>query len=271
MTLKKIQLPLVMGIVEREGMVLLARRHEPSLKTIHNKWEFPGGKIEFGEDPLKACEREVLEETGVVVEASEMLPFPYAAVRKYRKFNLQALILCFVCEYKHTISNFNRPNKVSEITWSNINEIDPVQLQSGSLHFLHYILQTKRSEIKIQQQGKFIHYISLESIEEDTNRFRQYGILIESNILDDIPFKIQCTWGRLEQNSKATEEHIFKHRDEMLNYLNTKLLRRRYHDYRIVDISYAFPFVPALERFDHNKKHIVKRQIQLNLFPNTKD
>jgi 8-oxo-dGTP diphosphatase len=31
-------------------------------------WEFPGGQVEEGEDPVAALKREVLEETGVTVE-----------------------------------------------------------------------------------------------------------------------------------------------------------------------------------------------------------
>jgi 8-oxo-dGTP diphosphatase len=37
------------------------------------KWEFPGGKVEPGEDPKEALAREVLEELNVVIEVSEHL------------------------------------------------------------------------------------------------------------------------------------------------------------------------------------------------------
>ena len=50
----------VAGVVLRGGRVMLCRRrpagHDPS------KWEFPGGKVEPGEGPERALERELREE-----------------------------------------------------------------------------------------------------------------------------------------------------------------------------------------------------------------
>ena len=50
----------VAGVVLRGGRVMLCRRrpvgHDPS------KWEFPGGKVEPGEGPERALERELQEE-----------------------------------------------------------------------------------------------------------------------------------------------------------------------------------------------------------------
>lgn len=55
------------AVVQRtDGYVLLAQR--PRGKPAEGYWEFPGGKIEIGEDPLHALERELHEETGIEVE-----------------------------------------------------------------------------------------------------------------------------------------------------------------------------------------------------------
>lgn len=48
----------------RDGRVLAARRIRPA-----GGWEFPGGKIETGESPAAAIERECHEELGVAVQA----------------------------------------------------------------------------------------------------------------------------------------------------------------------------------------------------------
>lgn len=47
----------------RDGRVLAAHRRTPA------GWEFPGGKVEDGEDEARAVERECAEELGVTVEA----------------------------------------------------------------------------------------------------------------------------------------------------------------------------------------------------------
>jgi 8-oxo-dGTP diphosphatase len=49
----------------RDGRVLAARRTAPA--PAAGRWEFPGGKVEDGESPEAALEREIAEELGVVI------------------------------------------------------------------------------------------------------------------------------------------------------------------------------------------------------------
>lgn len=68
------------AVIEREGKVLCARRR-PGL-VAEGLWEFPGGKLEDGEDPRRGLERELREELGVEARAGEFLcavPFAGAA------------------------------------------------------------------------------------------------------------------------------------------------------------------------------------------------
>ena len=51
------------------GMVLVQRDIEPG----YGKWTFPGGFVERGERAEVAAEREVLEETGLEIEAGEIV------------------------------------------------------------------------------------------------------------------------------------------------------------------------------------------------------
>ena len=52
---------------DRGRLLLIRRAHEPS----KGRWSLPGGRMEAGETPAQAVEREVLEETGLVVRAGE--------------------------------------------------------------------------------------------------------------------------------------------------------------------------------------------------------
>lgn len=54
--------------------MLAARRSAP--KTLAGRWEFPGGKIEAGETPEAALERELDEELGIAVHLGERLAGP---------------------------------------------------------------------------------------------------------------------------------------------------------------------------------------------------
>ena len=59
------------GIIEREGLVLIARR-KPG-RHMAGKWEFPGGKIEKGESPEESLARELQEELDVRARIGELL------------------------------------------------------------------------------------------------------------------------------------------------------------------------------------------------------
>ena len=50
----------VCALIERAGRVLIAQR--PEGKHLAFKWEFPGGKVETGEEPEAALIREIREE-----------------------------------------------------------------------------------------------------------------------------------------------------------------------------------------------------------------
>lgn len=59
------------AVVERDGKVLVARRKAGLIAA--GLWEFPGGKLEEGEDPRRGLERELEEELGVGARAGELL------------------------------------------------------------------------------------------------------------------------------------------------------------------------------------------------------
>jgi 8-oxo-dGTP diphosphatase len=58
------------AVIVYTGRVLLIRRGAPPLQ---GEWSIPGGAVELGETLRAAAEREALEETGLAVEAGEML------------------------------------------------------------------------------------------------------------------------------------------------------------------------------------------------------
>lgn len=83
-------IPVVCAVIEREGRVLVAQR--PPDKLMPLKWEFPGGKVEPGEDPAAAIVREIREELGCAVTVTGALtPF----VHDYR--TVVITMIPFVC------------------------------------------------------------------------------------------------------------------------------------------------------------------------------
>lgn len=61
---------LVSCFVSADSSVLLCRR---AIEPAYGRWSLPGGFLESGETLEQAAAREILEETGVVVEPSQLI------------------------------------------------------------------------------------------------------------------------------------------------------------------------------------------------------
>lgn len=99
----------VAGVCIKDGCVLLARHTYGSGK---GKLIIPGGYVEIGEAPQAAVAREYMEETGVAVEAREIIGI---------RFNARDWYVVFSVEY---ISGEPRSDcdENSEVLWVDISE-----------------------------------------------------------------------------------------------------------------------------------------------------
>jgi 8-oxo-dGTP diphosphatase len=99
---------LVVAALVRDGArVLVSRRRADQPMPL--LWEFPGGKVEPGEDPVAALAREVREELGCVVRVGRIHEVVFHA---YEAFDLVMLV------YACTIAEGTpRALEVAEIAW----------------------------------------------------------------------------------------------------------------------------------------------------------
>ncbi len=64
------------ALFDSQGRILIAQR--PPGKHMAGGWEFPGGKVESGEQPLDGLKRELREELGVeVLEAAPLIAYEH--------------------------------------------------------------------------------------------------------------------------------------------------------------------------------------------------
>ena len=82
------------AIVIQHGRVLLVQRgHEPA----KGQWSLPGGLIDLGETLPKAVAREVLEETGLVVEPVELIELLDRIHREGDRVRYHYVIADYLC------------------------------------------------------------------------------------------------------------------------------------------------------------------------------
>jgi len=80
------------ALLNEEGKVLLAKR--PPGRPLAGLWEFPGGKVDPGEDPETALIRELMEELGIEIARADIVPLTFAS-HAYPEFHLlMQLYLC---------------------------------------------------------------------------------------------------------------------------------------------------------------------------------
>ena len=65
-----LELSVAAGIIWNEGRILICQR--PAGGHMPGLWEFPGGKIECGENPQEALHREICEELGIEVRVGRL-------------------------------------------------------------------------------------------------------------------------------------------------------------------------------------------------------
>ncbi len=107
-------IPVVAALIVREGRLLIARR--PEGRHMAGRWEFPGGKLEKGESPEDAVEREIREELGLDVRAGRI----YQAIA-YSYPEKDVLLLFYAAA---VVSGEPRPIEEAEIRWVTVAELD---------------------------------------------------------------------------------------------------------------------------------------------------
>jgi len=107
----------VAGIAFEKGKAFIARRKAGG--DLGGKWEFPGGKVEDGEDDADALRREFQEEFGVDVSAGPLLATA-AFTHREQCFSLNAYRIFFT-SLRFTMTEHE------EYRWATLAEINALE------------------------------------------------------------------------------------------------------------------------------------------------
>ena len=112
-------LNVVIGIiVDTEKKVLLNKRKKNTI--LSGYWEFPGGKVKPNETPAQALSRELFEELGIKIGATDTLD---SIAYQYAEFDV--LLLPFrIIDYKGTL----RGLEGQELMWCSFNRLQNVNI-----------------------------------------------------------------------------------------------------------------------------------------------
>jgi 8-oxo-dGTP diphosphatase len=117
----------VAAVIERDGKVLICRRRADARHPL--KWEFPGGKVEQGEDPRSALARELDEELGIrAAIGPEITRYAY----RYPGRTPIQLMFYSVSEYEGDLVN----REFSEVAWEERAKLPDYDFVEGDTGFV---------------------------------------------------------------------------------------------------------------------------------------
>jgi 8-oxo-dGTP diphosphatase len=127
--LEQVRRPLlvVAAVIERNGEILICQRQAGD--SHEYKWEFPGGKVEAGETPKQALERELVEELGIQAEVGEEI-----ARYEYRYPKRPPILILF-----HRVAVFEGvpvPNCFEQMRWERRSELPGYDFLDGDRDFV---------------------------------------------------------------------------------------------------------------------------------------
>ncbi len=117
-------------IINGQGKILVLRRG--SKKRYAGKWELPGGRLRFGEDPREAACRELREETGFCIDPRSMVPVDtYSYIYESRRSAVQFVIPLYVS--KADGEPVLTPEEHDDWCWMSLDEIKELEDRKKTL------------------------------------------------------------------------------------------------------------------------------------------
>ncbi len=110
----------VKAVINNDGKILFIKRSDKYKEdNIHGIWDIPGGRINYGEEPIDGLRRELLEETGLELDQVKQILDASTIYKDDEKHIVRITYLCTVKDIQ-----INMSEEHTELMWIHPNEID---------------------------------------------------------------------------------------------------------------------------------------------------
>ena len=121
----------VCGIIYKDDKILLCRKKVD--KPLGGYWEFPGGKVEFGESNEETLSRELMEELGMKVVVKS---FFKSNIHFYENISIE--LIAYNCQFLE--SNYQLVDH-DAYEWLDINDLNNYKLAPADIPLVNELLR----------------------------------------------------------------------------------------------------------------------------------
>lgn len=121
----------VLALIKKGNTYLLTLRNDPK-PDIDNKWQIPGGGLEFAETPEQTLHREVREELGTEINIIHRYPFVDTEVRG----GWQGIFITYLCELKDENHGIFLNEEATKYDWFTKEDMKNLELLPGCIELV---------------------------------------------------------------------------------------------------------------------------------------
>lgn len=125
------------GVIIEKSKALVTQRKENSFHGL--LWEFPGGKVEEGEEPREALRRELKEELDIKVEVGRIFDVVFHAYPDY-----PVLLLAYHCRMEKGIP---KPIGCHAFQWVNQGELKRLEMPQADEPIRKHLCSSKEGDL----------------------------------------------------------------------------------------------------------------------------
>ena len=134
----------VAAVVERDGLFLITQRNPRAVFPLY--WEFPGGKVEPGEDDATALRREMVEELAASVEVGELLGHTF---HDYEPFTLDFRV--YRCRL---LDDHLECRNVHALQWVTLDEVAAYPFPPADVDAIERLVDARLPMVGLEEDGR---------------------------------------------------------------------------------------------------------------------
>jgi 8-oxo-dGTP diphosphatase len=132
------------AVIVRDSQVVLVQRGREPLK---GRWTIPGGVVELGETVRECAMREAREETGLLVEAEQVLEVVDSIVPDPDgRMQYHFVLVDFFCRPQG--GELQAGGDAVDARWVNASDLDRFQLTEAAARIIHKALEQNKAAVR---------------------------------------------------------------------------------------------------------------------------